>query len=763
MPPSISGRSARKPPETAELEQDKETSSGRGPRRRSARLSTEGSASTTTKRSGLRGQSPDEELGSGAGDEPSRSPQPFLRSSRRLRRQRNDSTGLSSPPPAHSPPSTTEHATKSPNSSPPSGSFRTRLARSSRSGAATQRSSRRRRRSSQDSIPKSPAATVSTESTAEDEINQKMEDDIAAPSQQEEQTFKDFEESDYQSKKLKLDESQQSQSSPGMQSPEQQPSLTQDTSDDVNYTICHGTPANKSPGIDVSSPRNWVQHQQQRHHAQMMTQQYLQQQQQVAGATHSSSAAYSHQVAAQSTRAAQPGDSRSGGQYPDGRGVMVNIGGEHFQIHQQQASSEQQQQAHRDANNWGAMNLASQFPGVPAGYPPVYNPGLHAAMSYPTHAGQAVHGANYPYPMPYPWGHHHTSQLASHGEHMIQHQQRQLKAQELSAHQSAHTQDVYQHARSAESLGQLAHGAHDSPSNLVLRQAAPTSQPSGSSSSAQKPPGMEKLSPQGHVPPPPTLHQFSSPGNASHSLSHHIPHGFSRPPHALTPEHLPPGGHAHPAFHYGFDAGAHSLSQMQMWQQSQMQAPPIRPIAGMHPSHLSSHMAHHGLWYPPSPMSQIMRGGEVPGITKKTTKGSKTSTGDKLSANQNSSNNNNQPVHPSQSVYPSTNYREHFPNSSGKNTMSPTNAAFSIEHLTNLHSKGDTRHVSLYSEQTARSSRSVTAGVPTSNVYPHTHVLPQAVHTHNPPRSFEEHFSTSALLERTRQRSEMGEMVSFPN
>ena len=652
------------------------------------------------------------------------SPQPFLRSSRRLRQQRNRSIAS---PPLQSPSSTDAPRSPLP-PSPPSG-VRPRPRRSSQTNASSgggssmqqQRSLRRKRNNVQEETQASPVPEK--DYMFDSQMSQDVEE-MDSPSDEEDRQKED-EMSDSElgaKKRARLDGSEADKnviSSPGMQSPEQQRSVPPSSSrDEENYTICHGTPTNKVANNDISSPKSWSHHHHQQQQQQQQQQQHLQQQYQHQHHHHQQQQHHQHQqmqqyaaaaaaaAAAQAAQAQQhqqhrppttpssdavtfsppmgqihPGSSSSpvGGQFDHhhsaaaaagghaltaggvglsgGRNIQADYAHRHHLVSAEHAH-------HRDPNSgWSAAAAAAaglhpQFASVPGGYPPMYGPAAIPGMHY---SGQPVPSANYPYPMPYHWGHHPSAaaaaQFGAHGEHMIQQQQQQQQQQQH--HQQQHRQaatsskdmpthhDVLQHPR-VESMAHVgSHTPAESPqaTSLHLRGHATASPSTQSINVTSSSAGIGKPSSRGHYPSPPApLHQLTSPGGAPHTLSHQLPHGT---------EHLPPGAHqaATAAFPYGFDSGAHSLSQMHMWQQSQMQSPQIRPLPGVPPHHLPPHMAPRGLWYPPQHMAahqMLPSVGEItghPAQSKKAGKGGSKSVasvdGDK---NRNTNNNNAQPL-----------------------------------------------------------------------------------------------------------------------
>ena len=791
----------------------------RPPKRQSSRPSTEDSPMLKKLRSGLRNRS--ESQTAEESKSPPHAPASSLRYSRRLRRQKADSTG-SSPSSPMSP--------KSPSPTPPPSNQRSTRSRASfqKSEITTpQRSSRGRRIPSQDtqsrgSPPKPPTTTDHTEDL--ETSQQTGEESTLSAAEEHEQTSSVSKDVDDQ-QKSERGNGEGTHRSPPPPSPRETdttsiPPLSQD---EVNYTICHGTPVSKSPATDISSPKAWEQQQRQRHHYSQQQQQQLQGQQ----TSHSTSNPAS--VESAFSPCADPANTpHAFPQY-----TPVSAHGHHL-IGREQAMGlphhiSLEQQLHKEQNNWSA-NLASQFPGY---VQTMYNPGL--APMYPPHAAQAMAAPNYPYPMPYPWG-HHAHHMGSHGDHMMQHHQHHRSAKSLHEQSGSPsvTGELLQHPRSidmvqSQNLAQLGHN----PQGGIIQQAVPSrpsdisKEPSfspdmnASTSTLSKPQMMEKMAitTSAALPPPPSLHQFPTPGSAQHH--HQVQHAFSRPTHTLTPEHIPHGASTHPhaaAFSYGFEPGAHPLSAMHMWQQSQMQ-PAMRPIPGMHPAHLQPHLATPGLWYS-QPMAPLMPGvGEVPSgggdhskVGKKSAKsGSKMDGTGKL--NQNSNNSNNAT---SQAV---TTQPNHALNTSAQllyaaqyqaQAFAPRPAWFSVEHLAG--SSPAQLKETVHTSQVARGATWVppTVGTETSadirsrvvasvgsmktpsigsvkssnpsqitssqHVTPHTrlHVQEHRRHTTGAAGIFEEpdDLPTSAILERTRRSSEfadmdgeciVSEMNSFPS
>lgn len=744
------------------------------------------------------------------------------RYSRRLRKQRGDSV-LSSP--------SSPASQKTP--SPSSSNQRSTRSRPSalRSEVTLQRSTRNRRISLQESQRKSasppppPSATSHEEEEEIDNSQQTVDEESAlSATEEQERTSTASKGMEDQQKSLR---GNRKEDSPLIPSPHESDSTSVPpvSQDEINYTICHGTPVEKSSGNDISSPKPWEH--QQRQAQQFSYPQHLQRQQM----SHSSHSSLT-QVSGES--AFSPcADPVSTPQYTPGSAHP-----HHHLLSREQAMGHPHnmqlvdQQLHKETNNWNAASLTPQFPGY---VPSMYNPGL--AQMYPPHAAaQQMATPNYPYPLPYPWG-HHAHHLGSHGDHMMQ-QHHHRSAKSMHEQPGASTQGVdllhQQDSRSMDmvqqqNLSQLSHTPQASmmqqglPSSAASRLSDINKEPSSfspdsvaSSSSLPKLPAMEKIpitATSASLPPPPTLHQFPTPGSSHH---HQVTHAFSRPPHTLTPEHIPHGAPTHPhaaAFPYGFEPS--SLSTMHMWQQTQMQPTAMRPIPGMHPSHLQPHLAPHGLWYPHQPMAPLMSGlGEIPSgdhskVGKKSSKGTgKSSQVDvgggqaKLNRNSNNSNNNGSPGHTPQGT-PSSAQMLYAAQYQAQAFM-PRPSSFSVEDLTS--SSPSNLREDAHASRVARGSTWVPPTVATetpadihsrlvasmmaplnptqdTNLTPHhsharqnstthqKHPLPEdggslVMHGHHrhPSHSsmFEEQedLPTSAILERTRRSSEFTDMDS---
>ena len=665
------------------------------------------------------------------------SPQPFLRSSRRLRQQRNRSN---TSPPLQSP--TSPDGPRSPlPPSPPSG-VRPRPRRTSQNttggsgSTAQQRSQRRKRQQQHEESPTSPVPDLFATRRSQ------QVEEMDSPSDEEERGKED-EMSDVgigARKRARFDDGEADKnllSSPSMQSPEQQRSIPAPNSrEEENYTICHGTPINKSVSDDISSPKNWPpsssasssHHPSQQHQQQMQAQQQLQraqhagqypphhphhhlhqQQQQMRSheqrmqqyaATAATQPATGHAAAAQHhpqqqqqqhrapstpsseaatfspsmlrpesssspgfdhrSAAAAAGATGGGGGHvtPGGAGLSSSgsggRGSADYAHRQHQLMSAAAEHAHlRESNSsWPTAGLhPHQFQGVPGAYPgaypPMYNPSI-AGMHYP---GQHMPSANYPYPMPYHWGHHHPSAAAvpQLSEHMLQQQHHHHQQQQQQQHRQVATSKEMPSHHEVLQHPHISGHTSESPqsSSLLMRGGGSSSAQSASVTSSSTAAG--KPSSRGHYPSPQAaaLHQLASPGSAttSHTLSHQVPHGA---------DHLPPGAHqaavaTATTFPYGFDSSAHSLSHMHMLQQSQMQPQLTRSLPGVPPHHIPPHMAPRGIWYSPQHVAAHQMipgaiGAEIPGhpahSKKAASKSSKSAVSVDSDKNRNANNNN---------------------------------------------------------------------------------------------------------------------------
>ena len=509
-------------------------------------------------------------------------PRAFLRSSARLRKQQNEPE----PEEFHSSPDeSSSHHTPSPSPPPPPPpAKRTRASTGVRASTRTTRSSRRRQLSPESFVQEDSESETQSPATKTD---QPMEDDRY---KSEEETL---------NKKAKLDNGKQCDESPVGSSPDNLPKgkPSDAKKDEVNYTICHGTPGDRKANEPEAQQRD----------------SYPRPKGPLPVSSLATTAASETVVSSErlSTPRAQHAPNAPE-QRPQGKGTPTDP-----------------PQTQREPSAWNP-NLHHQFPGVPPGYHSVYNPALHG-MPYPAPAAPGIHGSNYPYPMPYPWAPGAHSQISAN--------------QDPSRH-SAHSGEGQQFMRGGEANSSpgLVHGAHITTAGTAALQQQQHRQQLQSTRSAyapdgqgvQKTPGMESPS-LSHSP---SLHPLSPPVSGSSPLAHQAAHGFAQSPGSLNPDfHF--AGHNHPAhpphFPYGFEHSAASLQQMHLWQSQQ---PHLSQIAGIRSSHIPTHMPPHGLWYSPTqPMPHFMQGGD--GHYKKPAgKTAKPLPPDKAAANRNANNNN---------------------------------------------------------------------------------------------------------------------------
>lgn len=627
---------------TTETNDSEEMTPARGQKRRSSRVSaTEEHPSSKKLRSSQKS----------GGEGPEEMKSPPLRSSRRLRSNKQQASSISSPSssPTSPPPP--------PSPSPPPPSRRSLRSRGPVSDTPPLRSTRRTRGSSslEHARPAKSPSPVEKEKELyredEDEEGEQEEEEMdhegldtvsqVAATKGSSMSMKELERFSETAHEQGIDRPYRQGSPTTGQSPHEPEERSIPSQEEINYTIVHGTPSGTNMLNDISSPVSGRANAVWQHH----------EQQQV------------HSVDSAPTPGSNtPTFSPSGNvpTPPASRGIG-DSGGRRMGGQAESNLAQQLGHDHQPAKDvgWGATaaaaNLPPQFHG---GYPPMYNPSLHA-LPYPAHHGQPVPGANYPYAMPYPWGHapHIGGGGVAHPKPQeLQHQQVHPSAEVLQ-HPRAIDHSLLQH-HAPHTLTQAWSSQHPTPStisrpNSEIVTSFPASSVADSSVSAPsglvKPPGVDKLPSTTHHPglsTPPTLHQIPL-AQAHHVHAHHP--GFHRPPHALTAEHMPPGAvhHPHaPTFPYGFESNPHALShQMQMWQQTQMQPPSIRPLPGMHPSPIPSHIPPPGMWY--SPMAHLVPGhrGRDPAIIDPSKLGKKTaskasSKDDGLAANRNANNSN---------------------------------------------------------------------------------------------------------------------------
>ena len=607
---------------------------------------------------------------------PPQSPPPFLRSSRRLRRQRNPSPPPSSPPPP--PSNTAEDGGKEeteevpqcppPPSPPPQAPPAPAHPSSTSRGGRPTRASRR--------LAQAKLRNDASSRSGGEQGGATIDDDLLESSPKRSRLEEDGKEdgggkgADRGGKGDAASQPSPMESSHG--DPEQLSVPPPAPEEDNNYTICHGTPQTLSPRVDMSSPKDWPQQQQQQ---QQQQHQQQQQQHQVGGGA--SSRSHSHQSLGHSDPSPITPVASGGGEGgvfspPQGSGASMGMRGSPLDpsSHRPPGHQQQQQQQQQEAGNmsaghtptephphmpaeyyhkdWSAAATglsAAPYPGMPGGYPGMYNhpiPGLPSAYAAAAHSGQPLPASTYPYPMPYPWS-HHPHQLAGppHGDHMIQ-QQRQMPSRSGEALQqqvrpgglaTAEGQG-YPHGAGqlrpsmqptvAGAGGAAQGGFASTPVSSPQGGGATTGGGGGGVGGAQgRPPALEKLAPSstGHLSTPPSLHQLQgspSPVTSPHGIPHQLTHTLSRVPGHHDPHHPPPPSHPpsqhhphpshhphphhphhalpHPTFPYPFEAGSHP--GLHVWPQSQMHAQPMRHALppGMHP-HLAPSMAPHGLWY----------------------------------------------------------------------------------------------------------------------------------------------------------------------
>ena len=553
------------------------------------------------------------------GNKKSSSVSPFLRTSQRLRKQQND------PEPEKYVSSAEESSSQhSPSPSPPP---QPRRGRSGRGGLRSTRNSRRKAVSPDVFVRNSQGEVDSGRESPSVERGKEDEDVLSDSKMVASDDDKYNSEEESQVKKPKLDKSVGDRSpvdsSPGNPLSASKPEPEDSKKEEINYTICHGTPGNEGNHTSELGD-NWQQ-QQEKSSRQMKGQTSGS----VSDATpttpmESSDLMYSPEVPPVGTQ-----------QHP----MYQNLSDGHHIINKSMRSMAA-----------GAPSLAY---GVPPGYPPMYNPTVHG-MAYPPRTAQGIPGGNYSYAMPYPWGHGSHSHLGASAELM---QHGLSKSHDLSRHSAEVHQQYVREAEGTSSpgLGHVRQASSTSASSLHPQQQHQaqmehkqvsrhgyTHETHSAAQGVPKP--IEKIPlPHQSPVPSPSLHQLSSPVSASSPLPQQVTHAYAQPSHVLSPENLHIGTHtSHPAhFPYGFDHSASSLQQMQhLWQTQQMQH---HQIAGIHPSHLPAHMPAHGLWYTHTqPMSHFMPqggGGEMSAQYKKSGKSSKTVPDDKAGSNHNANNN----------------------------------------------------------------------------------------------------------------------------
>ncbi len=494
-------------------------------------------------------------------------PRAFLRSSVRLRKQRNEPEPeeLDDSPKAKD---TSSNHTPSPSPSP------LLVERRTRGRAARAPRNNRRKQKSPESFPQE------SESETNSPLTKKIDTDSS-----DNEKYKNDEEENNVTKKPKLDNTKDSPIGSSPDNPLSKSEPPPKDKDDVNYTICHGTPGSK---VDDANQNTYLKPK---------------------GPAH---VAASSSVTPNET-VLSPGATTT----PQSQHSQAAIVAE--QRPPSKTTPTEHPQIQREANTWNP-NLGHQFPGMTPGYPPVYNPALHG-MHYPGHP-PSIHGSNYHYPV-YPWGSAHP-QLSEQQRH------------------SAHSLEGTSFMRGGETGGNMtANNALLQQQHRAQLQAA--ARPPSFPTDAHSNPGLAK--PPSTLTHPP-LHTLTSPVSASATLGYHTPHAFAPSP-SLAPDfHF---GSSNPQSHtshfpYGFDHSASSLQQMHFWQTQQMQSPHhISQIAGIRGPHLPTHMSTPGLWYQSAqPMAQFMPGGsEVPGHYKKTPGKPSKPLPQEKGANHNANNNNN--------------------------------------------------------------------------------------------------------------------------
>lgn len=659
------------------------------------------------------------------GNKKSSSLSPFLRSSQRLRKQRND-------PEPEKYVSSAEESSSQHSPSPPPPPQQPRRGRSSLTGRGGVRKTRNSRRKAVSPDVHSPEGEI--DSGRESPSLESDKKDEAVPSDSKMVTSDDDKynsEDETQVKKPKVDNGDGDRSpvdsSPGNPPSASKPESADSKKEEVNYTICHG---NEGEGSNHASQLGDNLQPQEKSSSRQMK-----------GQASGSVSDATPTTRRESSETIYSPDINPSTAYPK---PSVGAPPHPVDVRSIGALTDRHDKNQREQARWGAANVAPRY-GVSPGYPPVYNPALHG-MGYAPHTAQGIPGGNYPYAMPYPWG--HGSQLGASAELM---QHGLSKSHDLSRHSAeVHHQYVRgTEGASSPGLGHVGQTSSTSASSLHQQQQHRAQMehkqasrhgytPETHSAAQGVPKPMEKIPLSHQSPMPSPLHQLSSPVSASSPLPQHMTHAFAQPPHVLSPDNLHVGTHtSHPThFPYGFEHGASSLQQMQhLWQTQQMQH---HQIAGIHPSHLPAHMPAHGLWYTHTqPMSHFMPGGgEMAAHYKKTGKSSKTATEDKSGSNHNA--NNNVPgsfpyTGPHLAKYQAQAFRN-VPKSSSLGQ----GFSFSVEHLPASASKDGTLrpHYSL----------------------PRAHL--DAPQSHDSFDGREDELSTSAILERTRTSNDI-EGVEF--
>ena len=560
----------KEPMSASKTSESEKEGSMRAPKRRSSRLSaTEDTPASKKLRSGNKAKSP-------VPDDTKQTP---TRYSRRIRQQQASSVS--------SPPSSPMSDRSSGAGSPPSSSKGRSGQRAGRAGG---------RRSAGRASPAINSSRRREEESEEEEEEEGKEEEPTHRDKEEEEENGREDQGDRDLVSRRLGEAVDGQDSSPLDSVQDgsKPQATQRAlQDEDNYTICHGTPRSKGSGaVDMSSPAS----------------------------RGSQPPSISKPPDVTSPPGAHPSHQPS---HPDAARLAMGEHQKHIPpggaggslARDPMIGQHMHHEFHKDANNWPA-GLGHQFSHVHGGY---YGPGLHP-MHYPPH--QHVAHANYPYGVPYPWGPHAVSQHP--------------RVPEATQHQYSHTDSLLHGRSEASQSGPSTHSPGHAPTpHMPYPHYLPSSHPVHipSSSSAEsgkdpatltseghestsaammKPASHEKhpLSAQQphHAHPHSALRQLPSPGSAHPALPQ-VHHAFPRPPHALTPEHISGSSAAHhpsaaaAAFPYGLDPNNPAALHMhQLWQHTQMQQHPMRPIAPHLPPHLQPSP---GMWYP----HPLMQGG----------------------------------------------------------------------------------------------------------------------------------------------------------
>ena len=388
-----------------------------------------------------------------------------------------------------------------------------------------------------------------------------------------------------------------------------------------NYTICHGTPRSRgNSAVDMSSPAAKAPAGSRPSDMTSPVDNH--------GVPNSQAAA--HPNATNPTHGGGPGE-RDGGERDHSKLISpARIAGLHAHDPMIAQNIHVHHDYHKEPNNWAA-GIGPQFSAVPGGY---YGHGIHP-MHYPANpAARHVPHANYPFGVPYPWGHTTMgphSRTPESGQHHYAGQTDSSVLHARSVETSPSTQSFshppphmayphYYHSPHAAAHTPASSDGGKSPASIPSdTHVSSPSTASSTSPTVMKNPSL--VAPQAHhaqLSPHAALRQLSSPGSAQPSLPVH--HAFPRPshPHPLAPEHPSgsvPGHHPSAPFSYGIDPNNPAALHMHpFWQHPQMQQHPMRPIPGVHPSHLPPHLQPApGMWYP----HPLMQGGVPEDPTKR--------------------------------------------------------------------------------------------------------------------------------------------------